>query len=65
MQKITPPSPEIWPNIILILMESMSTDFMKRYGNNQKLTPTLDILNRKRASPLIDFLPQVHTQYEV
>ncbi|XCI74629.1 MAG: sulfatase-like hydrolase/transferase [Flavobacteriales bacterium] len=47
LRKITPPGIEIRPNIILILMESMSANFMERYGNNQKLTPTLDILSRK------------------
>ncbi len=32
------------PNIVLITMESMSADFMKRYGEDEVLTPTLDSL---------------------
>lgn len=32
------------PNIILITMESMSADFMERFGNEKHLTPTLDSL---------------------
>jgi len=32
------------PNIILITIESMSADFMKRYGNTDGLTPALDSL---------------------
>ena len=33
------------PNIILIMMESMSTSFMKAHGNEQNITPTLDSLS--------------------
>lgn len=34
------------PNIVLILMESMSANFMQRFGCQQRLTPTLDSLAR-------------------
>ncbi|MCM1292746.1 MAG: sulfatase-like hydrolase/transferase [Bacteroides sp.] len=32
------------PNIVLITMESMSADYMNRFGNDGNLTPTLDSL---------------------
>ncbi|STD04687.1 LTA synthase family protein [Chryseobacterium carnipullorum] len=32
------------PNVIMITLESFSADFMKTFGNNQNLTPTLDSL---------------------
>lgn len=32
------------PNIVLITMESMSADFMKRYGSSRDITPNLDSL---------------------
>lgn len=34
------------PNVIMITLESFSADFMKRFGNNQNLTPTLDSLSK-------------------
>jgi len=37
----------IKPNIIVIIMESMSAAKMQRYGNNDKLTPFLDSLSHK------------------
>lgn len=35
------------PNIVLITMESMSADFMKRYGSTRDITPNLDSLALK------------------
>ena len=35
------------PNIIFIGLESMSASFLKRYGNTQKLTPTIDSLHKQ------------------
>lgn len=35
------------PNVIMITMESFSADFMKTFGNNQNLTPTLDSLAKE------------------
>lgn len=32
------------PNVVFILMESMSADFMSRFGNREKITPYLDKL---------------------
>ncbi|BDW74822.1 hypothetical protein BFINE_06170 [Bacteroides finegoldii DSM 17565] len=32
------------PNVVLIMMESMSSNFMKRFGQSQNLTPFLDSL---------------------
>ncbi|MDE6831894.1 MAG: sulfatase-like hydrolase/transferase, partial [Muribaculaceae bacterium] len=35
------------PNIVLITMESMSADFMERYGNPDHITPSLDSLAKR------------------
>ena len=35
------------PNIVLVTMESMSADFLARFGNDRNLTPTLDTLYNK------------------
>lgn len=35
------------PNVIMITLESFSADFMKTFGNNQNLTPTLDSLSNQ------------------
>lgn len=34
-------------NVVLVLMESMSADWMERYGNKKNLTPNLDRLSEK------------------
>lgn len=39
--------PELHKNIILVVMESMSADFMGVFGNPQNLTPELDGLSKK------------------
>ncbi len=41
-RKTTDTSAELHPNIVLICMESMSGDYMKRLGNTQQITPNLD-----------------------
>jgi phosphoglycerol transferase MdoB-like AlkP superfamily enzyme len=44
-RKITTPTPgESTPNVIMIVLESFSADFMKTFGNKQILTPKLDSL---------------------
>ncbi len=43
-RKIEDTLPEIRPDIVLICMESMSAEFMQRFGNTQKITPNLDKL---------------------
>lgn len=35
------------PNIVLVLMESMSANYMKRFGNKHNLTPFLDSLSQQ------------------
>jgi len=35
------------PNVIFILMESMSADFMREFGNNKEITPFMDQLAQK------------------
>ncbi|MDE7411853.1 MAG: sulfatase-like hydrolase/transferase [Paramuribaculum sp.] len=48
IRQITPDTTIIGgnPNIILITIESMSADFMERYGNTEHLTPNLDSIAR-------------------
>lgn len=46
-RKIIREGSEIHKNVVLIVMESMSADFMQRFGNSQKLTPTLDSLTNR------------------
>lgn len=41
---------ELKPNVIFVLMESMSASFMKTYGNEQNLTPNLDSLHNEGLS---------------
>lgn len=41
------PGPEQHPNIIQITVESLSADFLARFGNTQNLTPNLDALIEK------------------
>lgn len=38
---------EIKPNVVVILMESMSASFMKEFGNKENITPNLDALSKK------------------
>lgn len=44
MRLMAADSVERHPNIVLITMESMSAEFMERFGNRQHLTPVLDSL---------------------
>lgn len=41
------PGPEQHPNIIQITVESLSAEFLSRFGNTQNLTPNLDALVEK------------------
>ncbi|MDR2854147.1 MAG: LTA synthase family protein [Prevotellaceae bacterium] len=47
LQQITDALPEIHKNIILITMESLSADFMEKFGNTNNITPNLDSLYNK------------------
>jgi phosphoglycerol transferase MdoB-like AlkP superfamily enzyme len=47
-RNITQNSPaEIKPNVVVILMESMSASFMTEFGNKEKITPNLDKLSKE------------------
>ncbi len=35
------------PNVVLVTIESLSADFLKRFGNKEDLTPTLDSLAKE------------------
>ena len=45
--QITAQGPEQRPNVVVVMMESMSADFMKTFGNPHHLTPTLDRLTQE------------------
>ncbi|MCC9070053.1 sulfatase-like hydrolase/transferase [Flavobacterium sp. F-65] len=47
LRKIQSDSAEIHKNVVLITIESYSAEFMKRYGNDQNITPFLDSLADK------------------
>ncbi|NBX66533.1 MAG: LTA synthase family protein [Proteobacteria bacterium] len=44
---INPKGPEKHKNVILVVMESMSADFMGSFGNEENLTPNLDRLAKE------------------
>lgn len=39
--------PELHKNVVLVVMESMSADFMGVFGNRENLTPEMDALSKK------------------
>jgi phosphoglycerol transferase MdoB-like AlkP superfamily enzyme len=41
---VTNQGQELYPNIVLICMESMSGEFLKKFGNKQNITPCMDSL---------------------
>ncbi len=45
LRKITSDSAELHKNVVLITIESYSAEFMKAYGNEDKITPFLDSLS--------------------
>nr|MBP7473229.1 sulfatase-like hydrolase/transferase [Prevotella sp.] len=47
VQYIQSKFPEVHKNIVLITIESMSGDFLERYGNTENLTPNLDKLMKQ------------------
>lgn len=44
LRQITSDAPENHKNVVLITIESYSADFLKAYGNDQKITPFIDSL---------------------
>ncbi|HOW77054.1 MAG TPA: LTA synthase family protein [Candidatus Competibacteraceae bacterium] len=42
--RISAQGPELRPNVVVVMLESMSADFMATFGNPHHLTPTLDRL---------------------
>lgn len=51
------------PNIVLIFMESMSANLMKRFGQEKKLTPFLDSLYQQSLSFPNFFSAGIHTNH--
>src|SRR5574344_1221870 len=47
IQKIMPTQAELHKNIVLISIESMSAEYLHRYGNKKNLTPNLDRLTNE------------------
>lgn len=41
------PGPEKHKNVVMVVMESMSADFMGVFGNKENLTPSLDALSKQ------------------
>lgn len=41
-RNISSSNPEVYKNVVLISIESLSAEFMEAYGNTQKITPFLD-----------------------
>lgn len=60
-RSIAGPSPQKNYNVILVLMESMSADYMAAHGNNQGLTPNLDSLDGKSISFHNFYSAGIHT----
>ncbi|WP_341836135.1 sulfatase-like hydrolase/transferase [Chitinophaga pollutisoli] len=48
-RRIRNKGPEMHPNVILVTIESLSADFLARFGNRQHLTPVLDSLARENV----------------
>lgn len=53
------------PNVVLVFMESMSADFMSRYGNAENLTPFLDSLADRSICFDSIFSAGIHTNHGV
>lgn len=53
------------PNVVLVFMESMSADFMSRYGNTENLTPFLDSLAEQSICFDSIFSAGIHTNHGV
>ena len=47
VRRISPESPELQKNVVLISIESLSAEFLEHYGNTQKITPFIDSLANK------------------
>jgi phosphoglycerol transferase MdoB-like AlkP superfamily enzyme len=45
--RVVSQGPERRPNVVLVMLESMSADFMQTFGNPKNLTPTLDRLTQE------------------
>ncbi len=45
--RVTAQGTERRPNVVVVMLESMSADFMQTFGNPRHLTPTLDHLTRE------------------
>ena len=50
-------------NVVVILMESMSANFLETFGNNQHLTPTLDSLYRHSMAFTHCYSAGIHTNH--
>lgn len=55
--------PKSRPNVVVILMESMSADLLGTFGNRQHLTPTLDSLYRHSLAFTRCYSAGIHTNH--
>lgn len=62
-REINPEDSLCQPNIVLIFMESMSADFMKRFGQKKTLTPFLDSLYTQSVSFPNFYSAGIHTNH--
>lgn len=51
------------PNVVIILMESMSANLLQTFGQNQRLTPTLDSLYRHSLAFTQFYSAGIHTNH--
>ena len=47
MRDVNRQGPELHKNVMLVVMESMSAEFMESFGNEYALTPNLDRLGKE------------------
>lgn len=60
-RQISPDKPQHKANVVLIIMESMSSAFLSRYGNQENLTPNLDRFAREGYSFDNIYTSGIHT----
>lgn len=45
--RVVAQGPELRPNVVVVMLESMSADFMQTFGNSRQITPNLDRLTQE------------------
>ena len=60
---VTPDSTASRPNVVVILMESMSASFLQTFGQKERLTPTLDSLYQHSLAFTQFYSAGIHTNH--